>query len=138
MTTKDELVTMFENEEITTVRGITKDELEDYLNDDDYQIMTDDEADETCKEYIEQSLWAFNASFLSYETDLPIEVYEALQGQCESSNEAVAALVEKTCGIDSLVDSAISADGRGHFLSSYDGQELEVSINGVNYYIYRN
>jgi hypothetical protein len=42
-------------------------------------------------------------------------------------------MVKGTCGLDSFVESAISADGRGRFLASYDGAESEE--NG--YYIYR-
>lgn len=35
----------------------------------DYLVLTDDEADQALKEYIEQSVWAFNTSFLSYFID---------------------------------------------------------------------
>jgi len=28
-------------------------------------------------------------------------------------------------------------DGRAHFLSSYDGEENEVNVNGNTYYVYR-
>ena len=38
---------------------------------------------------------------------------------------------------DHFVDEAIATDGRGHFMSSYDGLEHEVNINGTDYYIYK-
>ena len=54
------------------------DEVEDFDND-DYLVLTDEEADEKAADYIKDSLWAFNASFLSSETGYPIEVFESLQ-----------------------------------------------------------
>ncbi len=51
----------------------------------------------------------------------------------ERSNDAVLSLVERTCGLDDFVEDAVSADGRGHFLSHYDGEENEQG----EYFIYR-
>ena len=68
---------------------------------------------------------------------MPEEIFSALSEKCESGNTAILALVEKTCGLDALVDSAVKADGYGHFLSSYDGKEGRVSVGGENYFIYR-
>ncbi len=99
----------------------------------EYLVLTDSEADEKAAEYIADSLWAFNADFLSGETDLDSAVFTALQPQCESANDAVTALINATCGMSSFVESAISADGRGHFLSFYDGNEGKSG----DYFIYR-
>lgn len=96
--------------------------------------QSDNVADEAATEAIKQSLWAFNSDFLAGETDLPSEVFAALSHDCESANDSILALVEKTCGLDSLVNSAIGADGRGHFLSPYDSDEIEVPGGG---YLYR-
>ena len=84
--------------------------------------FSDDIATNTAKQYIEDSLWAFNAEFLASETDMPVEIYKALQPQFEDSNDAILKLVEKTCGLDSFVSAAISADGRGNFISNYDSE----------------
>lgn len=100
----------------------------------DYLVLTDSEADDKTKEYIKESLWSFNASFLAEQTGFPEEVFTALQPRCEGANEAILKLVERSEeGFDSLVEAAISADGRGHFLSQYDGEENEQD----EYYIYR-
>jgi len=108
----------------------------------DYRVLTDEEADEAVKEEIENSVWAFKAEFILYECDLPLELAPAIQTfqeeKCESANEAILELIEKTCGLDEFVESAISADGRGHFLSSYDGDEYEETVEGTTFYIYRN
>lgn len=98
--------------------------------DNDYYVLTDNEADEKAKEYIKDSLWAFNPSFLADQTELPIEVFEAIaaNNKCEGNNEAIESIIEKTTDIDSFVEAAIRADGRGHFLSSYDGNENEETV----------
>ena len=106
----------------------------------DYLVLTDEEADEKAAEYIKDSLWAFNASFLARETGFPIEEFTALQDQCEGANDAVFNLVDgnkSDTDINSFIESAISADGRGHFMSSYDGNENEENVNDTTYYIYR-
>jgi hypothetical protein len=50
---------------------------------------------------------------------------------CEDANELVQSMVGDR--LDELVTDAIGADGRGHFLASYDGDEVE----GGAAYLYR-
>lgn len=113
------------------------DEAKEYYPESRYLILTDEEANDAVFEYIVESLWAFKSEFLASETDLPVEVFKALSKQCEGANEPIRKLVEKTCGLLPLVDAAISADGRGHFLSTYDGEETEIQIGDEDYYVYR-
>lgn len=137
----------------------------------EYMVLTDDEADEKAADYIKDSLWAFNASFIQYHMDdiavinyiggdLTIEAdpddedsedYEmsveewfsemsefgslegwikAMQEKAEGANDAFEKVIPD---VQSLIHSAIDADGRGHFLSSYDGEENEEG----KFYIYR-
>lgn len=103
-----------------------------------YRVLTDKEADETAGKAIEDSLWAFNAQFLAYESDLPIDVFQALQHKCEGANDIFRKLIDTTCGIDQIVNQAIAADGRGHFLSSYDGEENEQRVGDEWFFIYQN
>ena len=103
-----------------------------------YAVGTDSEADEACFENIKESVWAFCSIFICSYCDLPQELADAIESmqkeKCESANDAILALIEKTQGgLQGFVDEAISADGRGHFLSSYDGDEIE--LNG--FYAYR-
>lgn len=104
--------------------------------DDDYLVLTDEEADEKAKEYILDSLWAFTPNFLSSATGVHEDVFIAIQnnGKCESNNDAILSLVDDE---DELVEEAIRWDGRGHFMSHYDGCENEETVNGVTYFIYR-
>lgn len=103
---------------------------------DGYIVLTDEEADEMAKRYILDTVWAFNASFLAGETGIDQEVFEAIQAndRCESNNDAILRLIEDE---QAFVEAAISADGRGHFMNSYDGNENEECVNGTYYFIYR-
>ncbi len=108
----------------------------------EYKVYTDEEADEAAADYIKESLWAFNAEFIlahseaSRETTAreDEEIIKALrqiqESLCESANALVKALISD---IDTFIDDAIEADGRGSFLSPYDGEEHESG----NFYIFR-
>jgi hypothetical protein len=108
----------------------------------EYAVGTDNEAQEAVEKNIADSVWAFNASFILSECGLPLELEDAIRSfqekECESANDALLALVEKCCatatmevedGLPAFAESAISADGRGHFMSSYDGEENEETID---------
>lgn len=104
---------------------------------DDWLVLTDEEANEHTKDYIEQSLWAFNASFLAEQTGLPESAFQGLSELCEGGNEPIMQMIQATCGIDPFVEAAISADGRGHFLARYDGVERDFNNGRMTFYIYR-
>lgn len=97
----------------------------------------DDEADKAATENIEQSVWAFTPEFIAVATGLPVEIFEcvAKSGMCESSNDAILACIEQTCGIESFAQDAICCDGRGHFLNCWDGEEIE--LTNSNAYAYQ-
>ena len=103
---------------------------------DTYLVLTDDEADDEAKESILESVWAFLPDFLACHAKdgIDADVFRAIQdnGKCEDNNKAILALLDD---VDHFVDDAIRADGRGHFLSSYDGEEDEVTLDGITYYI---
>jgi hypothetical protein len=95
----------------------------------EYLVLTDDEADEAAKDQIEDSLWAFNASFIISHSDLPAEAEEMIKGfqesKCEDANETIRSLIKD---LDDFASDACSADGRGHFLAGYDGDEVEITV----------
>ncbi len=108
----------------------------------EFLVLTDEEADEQTKECIGETLWAFNINFLqgflaSGLQDEAETILKPLQERCESGNEPIKALVDWDNNKDDITQEAISWDGRGHFLSSYDGYEHEVKVNDTYYYIYR-
>ena len=108
----------------------------------EFLVLTDDEAEEKAREEIRQSLWAFNPDFILrhtrvyestsiYEDEAIIEALKEMQSRiCESANELVYALIDN---FDEFCEDAIREDGRGNFLSWYDGEEYKSD----NFYIYR-
>ena len=100
----------------------------------DYLVYTDDEADEAVYNYIDESVCFFRSDFIAAHAEVDEEVIKKLQELHENSNKAIRSLIKD---FDHFVSDAVCADGRGHFLSSYDGEENEQTINGNVYYIYR-
>ena len=101
---------------------------------DDYLVYTDDEADEAVYNYIDESVCFFRSDFIAAHAEVDEEVIKKLQELHENSNKAIKSLIKD---FDHFVSDAVCSDGRGHFLSSYDGEENEQTINGNDYYIYR-
>ena len=114
-------------------------EAQDLIDRGDYLVLTDEEADEKAKEYILDSVWAFNYSFLCAHSgaiaEIPEKEYIEMAGKlCESFNKAVLAMIPDK---EHFIKDAIMADGRGHFLSPYDGNENEIKVGKEYYFIYR-
>lgn len=102
----------------------------------EWAVGTDAECDRAAADYIRESLWAFNADFLAgFCGDVPAEMIAAWQEKCEEANGALLRLVGGN--FEDLVEQAIASDGRGHFMSSYDGNESEAEINGEWFFGYR-
>lgn len=98
----------------------------------EYLVLTDKEANKAAADYIRDSVWAFRPEWLAEQTDLPIEVFEALGPTLyESANDAILKIIGDN--FDDFVTEAIKADGRGHFLAGYDHTENEWR----DYFIYR-
>lgn len=139
----DDLITMTNSELHAFVNENGDNPPQDFLpyvclDGEEYAIAFDDDmADSACGRYIEDSVWAFNSAFLSDMTGLDIEVFDALtrSGLCEGANKAILSIINDTCGIDEFCEAAINADGRGHFLSPYDGEEIELACGGYAYRI---
>lgn len=102
----------------------------------EYLVLTDEEADERAADYIKQSLWAFNPEFIASHTSVDLSkraimALAKMQSElCEDANDLVEALISD---LDEFIKDAIGADGRGHFLNTYDGYENEEG----DFFIYR-
>ena len=106
----------------------------------DYLVLTDSEADAKVEEYVAETLWALSPIFLDNVTGVDESVFVAIQdnGRCEDNNEAIQSILDATnTSISEVAHEAIIWDSRGHFLSQYDGQEIEVYADGEYYYCYR-
>lgn len=98
----------------------------------EFLVLTDDEADQKTADYIRESICFFNSDFIAYHTVLDSEAIQAIcKDKYEDINPALIALIGD--GMQDFIDDAIGADGRGHFLSSYDGNEIEIG----EYFIYQ-
>lgn len=105
----------------------------------EYDILSDEEADDKAVEYIRDTVWAFNAGFLESYTGVDAMVFELLSEKCEDANEAIISIIEISGTIEDFTAEAISGVGRGHFLSGYDGEEHEVTDStGETVYLYAN
>jgi len=108
-----------------------------------YKVFTDAEADQAAEEDIMNSLWAFNADFIldhskaaddlsGRERDEVLNALQEMQSKlCESATPLVRCLI---ADLNEFIDDAIRADGRGHFIAQYDGDEIDL---GCDLYAYR-
>lgn len=99
----------------------------------EWLVVTDSDADDLVAENIRDSIWAFRAEFLWGHicAHLPVaEIVRIQESMCEDANGVLTALIDD---MDELISDAISQDGRGHFLSGYDGDEIEMG----DFYAYR-
>lgn len=92
-------------------------------------VATDSEADSLAFERAKSELWAFNADHLSrycsaLDNPRARKAFDSMrESLCEDSQDFVEGLLGDR--LDECVTDAISVDGRGHFLSGYDGEEIE-------------
>ncbi len=104
----------------------------------EYIVCSDKEADKRVADYIKDSVWAFNVTFIASHSkidyDETLDIVKAIQDKCEGANAGITALIKN---MKKFIADAVSADGRGHFLSHYDGEENEVMVGGKRWYIYR-
>lgn len=100
----------------------------------EYLVCTDEEAEDRAGDYIKESLWAFDPGFIIDHSPMPydsIDMIAAFQAdKCEDANPTIAALISD---MEEFIEDAICADGRGHFLNFYDGEEYE----SQGFYIYQ-
>jgi hypothetical protein len=84
-------------------------------------LATDEQADRAVYAYIMDSLWASNADWLArYIPSLNEQSIKRLQESAEDSNDVLRTLLQNK---KQFVTDTVNADGRGHFLSTYDGIE---------------
>lgn len=114
----------------------------------EFYILEDERAYALAFQLIKDELWAFTSEFIMEHLkhdivycehpvdleDLRLAIRAAQKRLCEGANAIIHALIDD---LEDFVDDAIAADGRGHFISSYDGEEHEVTVDGETYYIYR-
>jgi hypothetical protein len=113
------------------------------FEDREYLVCTEEESIKKAYDYVENSLWAFNAKFLvkympsihffnEREEKSLIECLKTIQEKMsEDCNQIILTLVGTR--IDALFNEAVRCDGMGHFLNTYDGKEHQEG----DFFIYR-
>lgn len=101
--------------ELAELLEIKEEEAKELIENEDYLVLTDEEANEKAREYILDSLWAFNADFVirhskNYSEMTSEEYNEAVESlrnsqerSCEYCNGLVKALIDD---IDEFVEDA--------------------------------
>jgi hypothetical protein len=117
------------------LESIDFEDVEGYIGN-DYLVYTVEEAVEAVREYIEETVWAFSPTFLeAHITGVDSEAIQAVQDKLsEGANDVLKSMLND---LDDFVDDAVACDGRGHFLSTYDGEEIQIQVDRTVYYIYR-
>ena len=130
--TKQEALAEFLECELDEVEVSAYDEDTFEAEGNEYLVLTDEEADQRAEDYIRDSAWAFLPGFIADHCPRGInaDIISIIQTKYEDANEPILEMIE--C-FDEFVNDAISGDGRGHFLSTYDGEEAELG----EYFIYR-
>ena len=105
-----------EIKEIIELAGFKDVEIDDFLVTDNVRV------DYALEDYIKEGVWAFNASFLANFIDMDESHIGFIQEKlCEDCNDLfLQAIGDK---LNKFIEEAVSSDGRGHFLSGYDGVE---------------
>ena len=92
----------------------------------EWAVGTEAQANRAAREYVLDSLWAFNSDFIARQVGLTSEEEKALKKLQTEMSEDANSLVRRIIGernLNRFAIDAIDADGRGHFLSGYDGEE---------------
>jgi len=110
----------------------------------EYLVLTDIEADNRASDVIRDSLFSFHDWFLHGHVKDPNVEVEHIRKVLELYEDANPILEALIGDIEHFVEDAVMSDGRGHFLSGYDGDEEEIEYacpdcgNKKHYvYIYR-
>jgi len=105
-----------EEEELRGLIEELEETIEEIEEDDDYYEYTEEAKDD----YVESRLREVKDDPLNWLRDFGME-------------EQMENFIDK----EGFIEDVISADGRGHTISSYDGEENEIEYNNEWYYIYR-
>ena len=106
---------------------------------DNYTFMTESEALEyvvdmySCDNYL---LGCFNADFVEDFITLDYNSIKTLQEG--EQFEIVGELIMNSGNLNDMIADYINLDGYGHALNSYDGNHQELTINNIEYIVYRN
>lgn len=133
--TKNKVNALAKELEVTVEDVLILDENKFEVNGSEFFVLTESQRDEFAKDYILDSLWAFNASFLSETTGIDEIIFTKLAELNENANSGLKAIIKSTCGLEEFVEETTSADGHGYFIATYDGEEMKLENDFYAYQI---
>ena len=141
MTEKTELAIM----EFCQYNGIDSEEVIGLINDGDidivagnYRFIDKNHIDRIMCEEMESDpyiLGCYNAWFIAENTDLSIDIVEALQEA--DKFDAIGQHIIDNDFVEAMQQSSVSYDGYGLHFAGYDGYEIEDLLNVCGYYVFR-
>lgn len=103
-----------------------------------FYVLTDEEADEVTEQNISETLWTFNDWFLAPYLDINKYIIRRVQKETsEDCNTLFYKILDCEGKFKDFVDKAVSVDGRGTYITGYDGIEREISHKDKDFFIYR-
>jgi hypothetical protein len=102
----------------------------------DHRFIRSDEIDRIMAEELESDLYCLGCCtdwFIADITGLDLQTVQ--DAHKAESFELLGALMAKQ--IDEVQSSMVSHDGYGHHFNHYDGNEEEIKLAGVDYYVFR-
>lgn len=103
----------------------------------DWLVVDNRDIDEFVRDLVSKRVWAYHSKALSECTGEPVEVFRLLQTLYEDSNNAILAIINHTCGLDTFIMTMIANLGRGMVVGQYDSTEYELKIGKNVYWVYR-
>ena len=126
--------------------GIYKRELFDFVASenenfevDNYRFLTKNEALKECinmYQYDEYILGCFNPSFIEDYIALDYDDIKILQEA--EQYDIIGRLILNSGKLEEMMAEYIRLDGYGYALNSYDGDNSETTLNGIEYIYFRN
>ena len=106
------------------------------IDGDEYAVGSPEEAKRAVVEYCRDNIQHFTPEFLSDNSKFSALLFKKLQESGVFDSDVYLELIDD---IESFAEEAEAVDGRGHFLSLYDGEEIEVCDDEgiIVYYLYR-
>lgn len=102
----------------------------------EYAVGKPDEIHNAIVEYCRESIQYFTPEFLAENSKFSDYLFATLQNNEVYESEVYLELIDD---LETFAENAQYADGAGHFLSPYDGEEIEICNENeeIEYYLYR-
>lgn len=102
----------------------------------EYAVGSERECQVAAIAYCRDTLWAcrtgYLASYLGWDDAVTKAIARMQEDLCEDANPIIAKLIGSGKDIELFCQDMIDCDGRGAFLASYDGEEIDSdSIEGL-------